>query len=999
MHKAPSMTIFVTFFLILLFPKMATAAATDDFVIQVKTDNSGISGNTQFVIPTNGSGYNYSVDCNNDGSNEDKNITGNYTCNYPFAGTYTIRIKHDISDGSGFPRIDFSGGTGTNDRLKLVSLDQWGTSHWTSLRRAFWNAANMQTPATDSPNLTSVPTMDLSGMFYGACIANPDTSNWDTTNVIDMSYMFSAYACFPIGNEVATPDTSGWITHNVTSMQEMFAYQRIANPNTSGWNTAMVENMQAMFSDALLANPDTSNWDVGSVTNMKGVFFNASSAEPNTSNWNTESVTDMSYLFYGASMANPDTSSWDVSQVDTMQNFLSGVTIPTADYESMLDGFNNQILKSGVDFHGGNSEYCSAQSQIARASMINTDLWNIDDGGLCAPSTILDLTSLTDTGVSQTDNLTNINTPEFIAECSLSGNTLRLFSSQPTVNTLIASHVCASQGNVTISIPNEMTSGIQNITYTEQPSTDTASAHSAPLTINIDTTAPNTPNCTTIPSPANNGTPVVTTCTSVEVGSLLTINKMDCDFPTGASGIVICTGTVGTGAGQITVSDDTVIVTDTAGNSNTDATTGLQIDNTAPITPNCSSSPSPANNGTSVTTTCDSVEVGSTLSIDNMTCPAPTGATGVVSCTGTVGTGAGQITVSEDTVTVTDTAGNSNTDATTGLQIDNTAPIGPGELTAPENLTNDVNDDIIGSCGLDAKNGTVVVTSSPENGFSTDYGEVIALDSNGGFIITDPVWVEGEFSIHYDCTDEAGNGPTAFGLFGPITVDLNINAPIINPIATTHLIITGMAEPFAFMTISNAACTNVPIQANQSGDWFCEILNGLDEGMVVTVSAVDLAGNVSVDVTTTVLSVNVAPSFEVYCDIDATDVTGENKTTIQFPAFIYNMFVGPKNESDQTYNLSIDSILNGDPDGIVDSMMIDNSGHLQLSINTNNSGVATLEVTMVDDGGTLVGGQDTTIAEFNVHNYADLNLDPRYMHLDINDILYKNTFDTCRKDN
>ena len=48
----------------------AAAPSPDDFVITVKTDNAGTSGPMQFTIPTNGGGYNYNVDCDNDGVNE-----------------------------------------------------------------------------------------------------------------------------------------------------------------------------------------------------------------------------------------------------------------------------------------------------------------------------------------------------------------------------------------------------------------------------------------------------------------------------------------------------------------------------------------------------------------------------------------------------------------------------------------------------------------------------------------------------------------------------------------------------------------------------------------------------------------------------------------------------------------------------------------------------------------------------------------------------------------
>lgn len=56
----------------------AHAYTANDFVITIKSNNAGTSSATQFTIPTTGAGYNYSVDCNDDGTNEATGQTGNY---------------------------------------------------------------------------------------------------------------------------------------------------------------------------------------------------------------------------------------------------------------------------------------------------------------------------------------------------------------------------------------------------------------------------------------------------------------------------------------------------------------------------------------------------------------------------------------------------------------------------------------------------------------------------------------------------------------------------------------------------------------------------------------------------------------------------------------------------------------------------------------------------------------------------------------------------------
>jgi len=217
--------------------------------------------------------------------------------------------------------------------------------------------------------------------------------------------------------------------------------------------------------------------------------------------------------------------------------------------------------------------------------------------------------------------------------------------------------------------------GISNDTVTVTDASGNANT-SANTALTIDLTAPATPVCSTSPTTAGNGAAVTTTCTGVEDGATVSIPNMTCTpNPADATGQVVCTGTTGTGPNDVSVSNDTITVSDPFGNSNTGATTGLTIDTTAPAAPVCTTSPSPASDGTAVTTTCTGVEAGAVISIPNMTCGAEAG--GQVVCTGTVGSGPNDVSVGNDTVTITDPQGNVDSTAGTGLVIDNTPPAGP----------------------------------------------------------------------------------------------------------------------------------------------------------------------------------------------------------------------------------------------------------------------------------------------------------------------------------
>ena len=228
---------------LLFFVQSLIAGPNDDFVITIKTDNPGFTTTEMFRIPTKSSlTYNYNVDCNDDGNDEATNQTGDYTCDYSFfglnlgAGTYTIRIKDNTSTGAGFPSINFNN---TFDRLKILSIEQWGTGIWTNMQRAFYGAENLVINATDTPNFSQVTTME--SMFRRALVANPDTSLWDTSMVTNMKSLFNEA-------EVATPDTSQWDTHLVTDMSFMFRHAFLAEPDVRSWNVEQVGDFTGMFS-------------------------------------------------------------------------------------------------------------------------------------------------------------------------------------------------------------------------------------------------------------------------------------------------------------------------------------------------------------------------------------------------------------------------------------------------------------------------------------------------------------------------------------------------------------------------------------------------------------------------------------------------------------------------------------------------------------------------------------------------------------------------------
>jgi surface protein len=277
-------------------------------------------------------------------------INDDYTCDYASLGgpgTYTIRIEDNTGLGTGFPAIQNIGGA-SGEAEKIVSLDQWGTGIWQSMRFAFRGAANMEVTATDVPNLSQVT--DASRMFLEATIADPDTSNWDTSSIQNMRFMFSEtananpdvsnwdtsqvtdmFAMFE-NSQSANPDVSNWDTSQVTDMGAMFLAADSANPDVSNWNTSNVENMYYMFSGrTTIYDPDVSNWDTSKVSDFSRMFENSPLADPDVSNWNTSSATTMERMFLNTEIANPNVSNWDTSNVQSFFGMFAGAKAANPD--------------------------------------------------------------------------------------------------------------------------------------------------------------------------------------------------------------------------------------------------------------------------------------------------------------------------------------------------------------------------------------------------------------------------------------------------------------------------------------------------------------------------------------------------------------------------------------------------------------------------------------------------------------------------------------------
>jgi hypothetical protein len=229
----------------------------------------------------------------------------------------------------------------------------------------------------------------------------------------------------------------------------------------------------------------------------------------------------MGNMFNGAMVFNQNLALWDMSNVTSVINMFNNADLSVSNYDATLIGWNTQSLQPNLTLGAVGLQYCN--SEAARQNMITSDGWTFigdsKDPLGCAtltPVTTPDMTNSTDTGLSNTDNVTNDTTPDFIMACT-DGNTVTLYVDGVASGTA----VCVA-GTATITSTTVMTNGVHSITYTETNTLTSESGQSPTLSITIDTTVPTAPTVDT----TNAGSTTITG--TGENGSVITLNLGVC---------------------------------------------------------------------------------------------------------------------------------------------------------------------------------------------------------------------------------------------------------------------------------------------------------------------------------------------------------------------------------------------------------------------------------------------------------------------------------------
>lgn len=371
-----------------------TCDDTHYFITTWKTDIEGTSNDSTILIPTNDDySYSYDIDWDNDGVFDTLAITGEYEHTFSAPGTYTIQIRGI------FPVINmnFEG-----DREKLLSVDQWGTIHWKTFSSAFAGCTNMDILATDTPDLSEVNS--LSAAFYECTSLTQGLSDWDVSNVDNMSYTFQSSSF--------NGDIISW---NVSSVETMFAMFKNSsfNQNIGNWNVSAASTFQYMFSGTSF-NQDISSWDVSSSTMLDHMFEGNSQFNVDISSWNVSNVKLFQNMFNNAESFNQDLSSWNIENAEVLSDVFSYSGLSTENYDLILEAWSQQDVNYGCSFGAEGISYC--KSGDYRESLTANQFWNISDAGQEMEAPVPNLQNLPDV-IGQCE-VTQLIAPKATDNCS-----------------------------------------------------------------------------------------------------------------------------------------------------------------------------------------------------------------------------------------------------------------------------------------------------------------------------------------------------------------------------------------------------------------------------------------------------------------------------------------------------------------------------------------------------------------------------------------------------
>ena len=169
-------------------------------------------------------------------------------------------------------------------------------------------------------------------------------SLWDTSQLTDMSYLFSFKECiqelftddpYSFGGGENEPNKyylcakdfneniNTWDVSNVKTMEGMFDGCENFNQPLNSWDVGKCENMKDMFDGCKNFNQPLEKWDVGKCENMEDMFNCCENFNQPLNSWDVSNVENMDWMFWNCNQFNQPLNTWNVSNVKEMEHMFN----------------------------------------------------------------------------------------------------------------------------------------------------------------------------------------------------------------------------------------------------------------------------------------------------------------------------------------------------------------------------------------------------------------------------------------------------------------------------------------------------------------------------------------------------------------------------------------------------------------------------------------------------------------------------------------------------
>jgi hypothetical protein len=336
-------------------------SVVSEFIISVDTTKAGSASDT-FVLPLQNDTTNMTVYWG-DGNSDVITAWNQAELTHVYSSSGTYQITCDGSFGGVNNQLAL-------DKLKFISIDNWGTNAFTKMSYSFNGCANMVLNATDEPNFSGVLSLQA---FMAGCTSLNTEINWTTTN--NVTNFRSAFQGCTVLNSAITLNTD-----SASDFYQMFYGCSVLNSAITFSDTSGVTSMFQMFYSCTAFNQPLT-FDCTASISMYRMFIFCTAFNSTLTFTNTGAVTDMFQVFYGCTVFDQDISSWDISSITRATGMMQNTAFGTTNYDLLLVAWEGQTEPTGIVFHAGTAKYSAGAPATARGVLVGTSTWTITDGG------------------------------------------------------------------------------------------------------------------------------------------------------------------------------------------------------------------------------------------------------------------------------------------------------------------------------------------------------------------------------------------------------------------------------------------------------------------------------------------------------------------------------------------------------------------------------------------------------------------------------------------